>query len=79
MHSDIRKSNKTDHVTEIDNLSFFSEICYTYTFEDGIKDLYQDSRDNFDWTVGQAYTQSIKTGPSFDHTLFNGEGRLKQL
>ena len=56
------------------HFSIFSDVCYTYTFENGLQDLYQDSTDDFDWSLGQSYTQSIKTGSSFDHTLFNEEG-----
>ena len=70
-------SHQSDYsliVISIFALMYTSDVCYTYTFENGLQDLYQDSTDDFDWSLGQSYTQSIKTGPSFDHTLFNEEG-----
>ncbi|XP_033751986.1 MAM and LDL-receptor class A domain-containing protein 1-like [Pecten maximus] len=43
-------------------------------FESGFCNWNQDHTDTFDWTMDTAGTNSVGTGPKFDHTLQNSNG-----
>ena len=57
-------------------LSFFIYLGFC-DFENGLCAYSNSKSDDFDWLVGSGKTQSRFTGPKFDHTFGNANGKLE--
>ena len=47
-------------------------------FQSGLCGLKPDKNGNFHWTVGSGQTPTESTGPSYDHTSLNMDGKTRQ-
>ena len=45
------------------------------SFQNGLCGLKPDKNDTFHWAVGSGKTPTENTGPSYDHTSFNEDGK----
>ena len=63
-------------------LYFFSLIVVSKgqcNFQSGLCGLKADKNATFHWTVGSGQTPTESTGPSYDHTSLNKDGKTSQI